>query len=65
MGDLMKGEQASARPQPSPPPRNPQGELRPDPVCGVFVPTSSPYRRMAGGVTHYFCSAECRDKHTA
>lgn len=37
------------------------GELRKDPVCGTFVAMSTPYTKMEGRETHYFCSKECRD----
>ncbi len=37
-------------------------ELRKDPVCGTFVSTSTAFRKVAGGETHYFCSAECQAK---
>jgi YHS domain-containing protein len=40
------------------------GELRKDPVCGTFVPVGTSLKRVVGGETIYFCSAECRDKFT-
>lgn len=33
-----------------------------DPVCGAFVPADGALTASAGGVTHHFCSAICRDK---
>jgi YHS domain-containing protein len=42
-----------------------QGELHRDPVCGTFVPADSGIQLTAGGVTHHFCSAACRDKFKA
>ena len=32
-----------------------------DPVCGTWVPPGESLALRAGGETHYFCSAECRD----
>lgn len=37
-------------------------ELKKDPVCGTFVSTAVALQKTTGGETHYFCSAECRDK---
>ncbi|MYH28073.1 MAG: YHS domain-containing protein [Acidobacteria bacterium] len=31
-----------------------------DPVCGTYVEPSRAIRIRAGGMTHYFCSQECR-----
>jgi YHS domain-containing protein len=36
--------------------------LKKDPVCGTYLAPSSAVQKMVGGVTYYFCSAECRDK---
>jgi hypothetical protein len=41
------------------------GELKRDPVCGTFVPTSSSIKKTVRGETLHFCSAACRDKHVA
>jgi uncharacterized protein len=38
------------------------GELKQDPVCGTFVPTTSSVRKTVNGELVYFCSAACRDK---
>lgn len=38
------------------------GELKRDPVCGTFVPTSSSVKKTINGELVYFCSAACRDK---
>lgn len=40
----------------------PRGELKKDPVCGVFVSTDSALKRTVGGEVIHFCSAACRDK---
>jgi YHS domain-containing protein len=42
----------------------PTGELHKDPVCGTYVAESTPFRRQASGQTFYYCSADCREKHT-
>jgi uncharacterized protein len=38
------------------------GELKQDPVCGTFVPTSGSVTKTINGEPVYFCSAACRDK---
>ena len=34
--------------------------LHKDPVCGTYVPESTPFREVASGGTVYFCSENCR-----
>ena len=41
------------------------GELRKDPVCGIYVAEGAAIRKSIGGETYYFCSAACRDKFRA
>ena len=43
-----------------PPPSG--GELVQDPVCGVYVATTSQFRQTVGGKTYCFCSEACRQK---
>ena len=56
------------RPQAPPSPGNQApsgpsgGELKQDPVCGTFVPTSTSVKKTINGELVYFCSAACRDK---
>ena len=56
------------RPQAPPSPGNQApagpsgGELKQDPVCGTFVPTSTSMKKTVNGELVYFCSAACRDK---
>lgn len=56
------------RPQAPPSPGNQAtagpsgGELKQDPVCGTFVPTSTSMNKTVNGELVYFCSAACRDK---
>jgi YHS domain-containing protein len=39
------------------------GELKRDPVCGIFIPAATAVKRTIGGEVIYFCSDTCRDKH--
>jgi YHS domain-containing protein len=39
------------------------GELRKDPVCGVYVAESAAVKLSVKGETLYFCSPACRDKY--
>jgi len=39
------------------------GELRRDPVCGVYVSTETAVRLSEGGKVLYFCSTGCRDRY--
>jgi len=41
------------------------GELKRDPICGTYVPSSTPHRKTSGSSVMYFCSADCRDKFHA
>jgi YHS domain-containing protein len=36
-----------------------------DPVCGVYLSEREAVTLRRDGVTHYFCSHECRDKFLA
>jgi YHS domain-containing protein len=36
-----------------------------DPVCGTFLVRDRAVALSAGGTTHYFCSARCRDAYRA
>jgi YHS domain-containing protein len=38
----------------------PSTKLVRDPVCGTWVPERSPNFLTSGGITHYFCSEQCR-----
>jgi YHS domain-containing protein len=38
------------------------GELKKDPVCGVFVSTATAVKKTVGGKEYCFCSPVCRDK---
>jgi YHS domain-containing protein len=40
------------------------GELHKDPVCGTYVAESAAWKRQAGGQTFYYCSENCRQKHS-
>jgi YHS domain-containing protein len=60
--------QTFRRPAGSPPPGHQPlnseigGELKQDPVCGTFVPTSASIKKTVNGETVHFCSVVCRDK---
>jgi len=41
-----------------------KGTLHRDPVCGTFVPETSPFRRDLAGSTFYYCSKACRESHS-
>ncbi|MCW5979969.1 MAG: YHS domain-containing protein [Bryobacteraceae bacterium] len=41
------------------------GELRQDPVCGIYVSTATRVRKTIDGRDFYFCSESCRDKFRA
>jgi uncharacterized protein len=60
----LSGAMRSPTPPPSgdQTPRNAGGELKQDPVCGTFVPTSGSVTKTINGEPVYFCSAACRDK---
>jgi len=38
------------------------GELKQDPVCGTFIPTTSSVKKTVNGELVHFCSVACRDK---
>ena len=40
-------------------------KLARDPVCGTYVSPGTALSLSAGGMTHYFCSEECRAKYRA
>jgi YHS domain-containing protein len=53
-----------------PPPGNPQtshagfgGELKQDPVCGIFVSQANAVKKTVKGQVLHFCSTACRDKY--
>jgi hypothetical protein len=63
MREAMSEQSASGRAQPRPPAGPGGGELKRDPVCGTFVPSSTAFQKIVKGQQQYFCSAECRDKY--
>ncbi|HVP46270.1 MAG TPA: hypothetical protein VMT32_06795 [Bryobacteraceae bacterium] len=38
------------------------GELKQDPVCGIFVPVATSVTKTVNGQLIHFCSVTCRDK---
>ena len=41
------------------------GDLKKCVACGVYNTVSNSVTRVRAGVTEYYCSSECRGKHTA
>jgi YHS domain-containing protein len=41
------------------------GELKKDPVCGIYVSTAVAVTKNIDGQLVHFCSKECRDKYRA
>jgi YHS domain-containing protein len=41
------------------------GELKKDPVCGIYVSTGASITRKINGELLHFCSTACRDKYRA
>lgn len=39
------------------------GELRKDPVCGVYISTATSFKLNEGGKTLHFCSEACRERY--
>lgn len=71
VGIVAKGVSDLFRPSGTAPPANAKPreaprpiaeELKKDPVCGTFIAPSTAVRKVLGGETYYFCSAQCRDK---
>ena len=40
-----------------------RGAMVRDPQCGVHIPESTALRVERGGISLFFCSAECRDRY--
>lgn len=43
-------------------PREVQGVMVKDEVCGTYIPRDEALREVRDGVEHFFCSEECRRK---
>jgi YHS domain-containing protein len=43
-------------------PREVQGVMVKDEICGVYIPRDAALREVRDGVEHFFCSEECRRK---
>jgi YHS domain-containing protein len=39
------------------------GELKRDPVCGIYISTATSVKRNVGGEVVHFCSAQCSEKY--
>lgn len=46
------------------PPKSSANELHKDPVCGTYVAESTPFQRRSTGQVFYYCSTQCREKHS-
>lgn len=58
--------QVAAKPaRPVPKAASPGGELKKDPVCGIYVSADTSVTSRIGGQTVHFCSPGCRDKYRA
>jgi YHS domain-containing protein len=61
MGELMNPSSQSSA-QPGPPPSQ-GGELKKDPVCGVYISTAASVKKTVKGTVVHFCSETCRNKY--
>ena len=43
-------------------PREVQGVMVKDEICGTYIPRDEALREVRNGVEHFFCSDECRRK---
>jgi YHS domain-containing protein len=69
LGVVGKGVSALFGPEP-PGPETPSGEeprlageLKRDPVCGVYISAASSIKRTVHGEVVHFCSPECSEKY--
>lgn len=66
VGSNLPKTPSPSQPQPTTSEQTPaSGELKKDPVCGTYVLAATAVKTSAGGHTFYFCSNDCRDKHSA
>lgn len=57
-------KQTLLKPPTQPPEKTSRGEeMMADPECGTYVPRNDAIKASHKGKTHYFCSANCRDKY--
>lgn len=65
IGILMRMAARLLEPGPKPGARPAEvgGELKQDPICGVYVPTATSVKIRENGREIYFCSPECRDRY--
>lgn len=47
------------------PPREVQGVMVKDKICGTYIPREDALVEVRGGVENYFCCEECRRKFLA
>ncbi len=63
LGMLGKAVRAAAPGRSSPVEPRKAGELKRDPVCGVYVSTATSVKRTVGGEVIHFCSARCSERY--
>jgi YHS domain-containing protein len=73
LGGVLRGLAGSQSPPPTSQTRSPgaqgdgpqlNGHLHRDPVCGTFVAETTRFQRQIGRQTVYYCSSDCREKHS-
>ena len=67
---LFQSKRTVVRPEvnretPAQPPVVAGGELKKDPVCGIYVSTGASVTSRVDGQLVHFCSTACRDKYRA
>lgn len=63
-GSRSPGPASQSRPNAETPTPQLHGQLHRDPVCGTFVAESTRFQRQIGAQTVYYCSSQCREKHS-
>lgn len=65
LGSILGPQSEGPRSAAGQPPRSQLGgELRRDPVCGTFVAESTRHQRRVGNQSFYYCSEQCKEKHS-
>lgn len=60
LGKAIRAASPAGRPAPEP---RKAGELKRDPVCGIYVSTATSIKRTVGGEVLHFCSTRCSEKY--
>jgi YHS domain-containing protein len=67
LGSVLGGENGAGSPHSAagrPPAPQLGGDLHRDPVCGTFVAESTSHQKQLGNQTFYYCSENCKEKHS-